>query len=240
MVTSRWLYKLKHVANGSIEKYKARFVARGFSQVEGVDYDETFPSVARYTSIRAVISIAAEMGWKIHQMDVKTAFLNGLIQEEVYIEQPLGFEVHGRESHVCRLKKALYGLKQAPRAWYSRIDAYLQQLGFEKSEADPNLYFTVVGEDHLILLLYVDDLFITRAERLINTCKESLASEFEMNDIGLVHYFLGLEVWQEPGHIFLGQGKYVCDTLSRFQMEDSRPMTTPMITNWKKLHASES
>jgi hypothetical protein len=195
VVTSRWLYKLKHVADGSIEKYKARFVAQGFSQVEGVDYDETFVLVARYTSIRAVISIAAEMGWKIHQMDVKIAFLNGLIEEEVYIEQPLGFEVHGKESHVCRLKKALYGLKQAPRAWYSRIDAYLQQLGFEKSEADPNLYFLVVGEDPLILLLYVDDLFITRAERLINSCKESLASEFEMNDIGLIHYFLGLEVW---------------------------------------------
>ena len=111
----------------------------GFSQVEGVDYDETFSLVARYTSIRSMISIATEMGWKIHQMDVKTAFMNGLIQKEVYIEQPLGFEVHGRESHVCRLKKALYGLKQDPRAWYSRIDAYLQQLGFEKSEVDPNL-----------------------------------------------------------------------------------------------------
>jgi hypothetical protein len=240
VVTSKWLYKLKHATAGSIEKYKARFVARGFSQVEGVDYDDTFAPVARYTSIKAVISIAAEMGWKIHQMDVKTAFLNGLIEEEVYIKQPLGFEVHGRESHVCTLKKALYGLKQAPRAWYSRIDAYFQQLGFEKSEADPNLYFIVVGEDPLILLLYVDDLFITGAERLISSCKESLASEFEMTDIGLMHYFLGLEVWQEPGHIFLGQGKYVCDILSRFQMEDSRPMTTPMITNWKKLHASES
>jgi hypothetical protein len=126
MVTFRWLYKVKYVADGRIEKYKAHFVARGFSQVEGVDYDETFVPVARYTLIRAVISIVAKMGWKIHKMDVKTTFLNGLIEEEVYIEQPLGFEVHGRESHVCRLKKALYGLKQAPRAWYSRIDAYLQ------------------------------------------------------------------------------------------------------------------
>jgi hypothetical protein len=195
VVTSKWIYKLKHAADGSIEMYKALFVARGFSQVEGVDYDDTFTPVARYTSIRVVISIAAEMGWKIHQMDVKTTFLNGLIEEEVYIEQPLGFEVHGRESHVCRLKKALNGLKKTPRAWYSRIDAYLQQLGFEKSEVDPNLYFIVVGEDPLILLLYVDDLFITREERLINNCKESLASEFKMTDIGPMHYFLGLEVW---------------------------------------------
>ena len=103
------------------------------------------------------------MGWQIHQMDVKTAFLNGIIQEEVYIEKPQGFEMHGRESHVCRLKKALYGLKQALRAWYSQIDTYLWQLGFQKSDADPNLYYIVVGEDPLILVLYVDDLFITGA-----------------------------------------------------------------------------
>jgi hypothetical protein len=96
---------------------------------------------------------------------------------------------------VCRLKKVLYGLKQAPRAWYSRIDTYLQQMGFEKSEADPNLYYIVVGEDPLILVLYVDDIFITGVERLIDGCKQSLASEFEMKDIGLMHYFLGLEVW---------------------------------------------
>ena len=116
VVTSKWLYQVKHATDGSIEKFKARFVARGFSQVGGVDYEETFAPLARYTSIRSIISIAAEMGWKIHQMDVKTAFLNGFIQEEVYIEQPQGFKVHGKESHVCRLKKALYGLKQAPRA----------------------------------------------------------------------------------------------------------------------------
>jgi hypothetical protein len=231
LVNSRWLYKLKHVADGSVEKYKARFVAQGFSQVERVDYDETFAPFARYTLIRAVISIEAEMGWRIHHMDVKTSFLNGIIHEEVYIENPLGFEVHERESHVCRMKKALYGLKQAPRPWYSRIDAYLKQLGFEKSETDPNLYYIVVGEDPLILLLYVDDLFIIRAERLIDSCKESLSSKFEMTDIGLMHYFWGLEVWQEPGHIFLGYGKYVCDILSIFQMEDCRPVTTPIITN---------
>jgi hypothetical protein len=123
VVTSRWLYKTKYAADGNIEKHKARSVARGFSQIEGADYDETFTPVVRYTYIQSIIDIAAEMGWRIHQMDVKTAFLNGFIEEEVYIEQPQGFEVLGRESHVCLLRKALYGLKQAPRAWYSRIDA---------------------------------------------------------------------------------------------------------------------
>ena len=141
---------------------------------------------------------------------------------------------------MCRLKKALYGLKQAPRAWYSRIDTYLQEMGFTKSDADPNVYFIVIGEEPLILVLYVDDLVITGAERLIESCKRDLVSEFEMKDIVLIHYFLGLEVWQEEGHFFLGQGKYIVDILRRFHMEDCRPMSTPMIINWKKLHALDS
>jgi len=163
-------------------------------------------------------------------MDVKTTFLNRFI-EEVYIEQPQGFEVCERESHVCLLRKELYGLKQALKAWYSRIDSYLIQMGFEKNDVDPNLYYIVRGEDTLIVILYVDDLFITRAEQLIAECKRGLASEFEMSDIGLMHYFLGMEVWQEKDHIFLGQRKYAADILSRFQMDDCRPMWTPMVTN---------
>jgi hypothetical protein len=107
VVSSRWLFKIKHVADGSIEKYKARFVAHGFSQKEGIDYEETFALVSRYTSIRTIISLAAKMKWKLHQMDVKTPFLNGVIEKEVYIEKPKGFEVEDRKSHVCRLKKAL-------------------------------------------------------------------------------------------------------------------------------------
>jgi hypothetical protein len=145
VVGSRWIYKIKHVVDGSVDKFKARFVAKGFSQKEGIDFSETFAPMARYSSIRAVISIAAELGWQIHQMDVKTTFLNGVIEEEIYIEQPEGFEVHNRASHVCRLKRALYGLKQAPRAWYNRIDNYLLGMGFTKSEADSNLYYILVG-----------------------------------------------------------------------------------------------
>jgi hypothetical protein len=238
VVTSKWIYKIKHATDDNIEKYKVRFVARGFSQKEGVDYEETFSPVARYTSIRTIISIATVMDWRLHQMDVKTAFLNGVIEEEVYIKQPQGFEVHGRESHVCRMKKALYGLKQAPRAWYSRIDGYLMSLGLTKSEADPNLYYKVVDGDPLILVLYVDDLFLTGADRLIDQCKRELASEFEMKDLGLMHYFLGLEVWQKPGEIFLGQGKYTVEILSRFGMMDCKSMATPMMTNMKKLSDS--
>jgi hypothetical protein len=203
IVTSRWLYKTNIVAYGSIEKRKARFVAQGFSHIEGVDYDKRFTLVVRCTSIKSIISIAIDMGWNIHQMDVKTAFMNDFIDEEVYIYQPQGFEVSDRETHVCLLKKSLYGLKQAPRSWYSHIDTYLLQMDFEKINADPNHYFIVRGEETLILILYVDYLFITRVEDLIAECKLGLASKFEMSDIGLMHYFLGMEVWQEEGHIFL-------------------------------------
>jgi hypothetical protein len=114
-----------HTTDESIKKHKAIFVARGFSQVEGIDYEETFAHVPRYTSIQMIISLATSMDWRLHQMDVNTTFLNGEIEEEVYIEQPDGFMIHEKESHVCRLKKALYGLKQPPRAWYARIDGNL-------------------------------------------------------------------------------------------------------------------
>ena len=136
-------------------------------------------------------------------MDVKTAFLHGAIKEEVYVEQPLGFEVQDRDTHVCRLKKALYGLKQAPRAWYERIYNYLMKLGFTRSNANPNLYFKVDREEPLILVLYVDEIFLIGADPLIHQCKRELAAEFEMKDLGLMHYFLGLAVWQRLGEILL-------------------------------------
>jgi hypothetical protein len=188
VVTSKWVYKINHVVDGSIDKYKARFVARGFSQQEGEYYDEMFSLVARYTSIKAIISLTASMGWKLYHMDVKTDFLNGVIEEEVYREQPKGFEVHPKETHVCRLKNALYGLKQAPRAWYARIDSYLKRLGFSNRHVDPNIYYKVVNNAPVILLLYVDDMFLTGDEPLIIQCKKELSTEFDMKYLGLMHY----------------------------------------------------
>ena len=134
-------------------------------------------------------------------MNVKIVFLNGIIEEEVYIEQPEGFEIFSNDSHVCILKRALYGLKQAPRAWYTRIDNYFTGLGFTKSEADENLYQIVVEGKILIILLYVDDLILTGDEQLIHSCKADLAKEFEMKDLGLLRYFLGLEIWQQEGEL---------------------------------------
>jgi hypothetical protein len=151
-------------------------------------------------------------------MDVKTAFLNGEIEDEVYIEQPEGFVVQNERSHVCRLKKALYGLKQVPHSWNEKIDGFLMSLGFNKSATNPNLYYHINGNECLILVLYVDDLFLTGSERLIVECKQALTAKFEMNDLGLMHYFLGLEVRQRTDEIFPSQGKYTIEILKNFGM----------------------
>jgi hypothetical protein len=144
VVSSKWVYNKKHSANGSIDKYKAIFVACCFSQKEGIYYKETFALVARYTYIRAITAIVAVMKWKLHQMDMKTTFLNGVVEEEVYVEKPQGFETHDRNTHVCRLKKALYGLKKAPKAWYNKIYSFLMSLGFTNNKEDSNLYYKVL------------------------------------------------------------------------------------------------
>jgi hypothetical protein len=152
------------------------------------------------------------------------------------VEQPYGFVLHNKGTHVCKLRKALYGLKQAPRVWYDRIDGFLKSLGFQKSDVDAILYFKVRGNQLVILIMYVDDLFLIRDEGLIAWCKRELTSEFEMKDLGLMHYFLGLEVWQRQGEIFLAQEKYRVDVLKRFGMMDCKSMSTPMIINLRKLH----
>ena len=189
IVGIRWIYKIKYAVDGSVEKYKARFMEKGYTQKEIIEYVETFSLVARYTSIKSVISLVAQMGWEIHQMDVKTTFLNGVIEEEVYMEHSKGFQTREKRTHVCRLKKALYRLKQAPRVWYGPIDIYLQQLGFIKSDVDPNLYYLMVKNEPLILVLYVDDFFLTRSSGLINYRKKNLETEFDKKDMVLKHYF---------------------------------------------------
>jgi hypothetical protein len=176
VVSSKWIYKIKHAVDGSVEKFKERFVARGFIQKEGIDYEETFALEAMYTSIRTIIALAFVLGWKLYQMDVKTTFLNGKIEQEVFVEQPNGFVLHNKDTHVCKLRKVLYGLKQAPRVWYDMIDGFLKSSGFQKSDADANLYFKVRGNQPVILIMYVDDLFLTGDEVLIAWCKRELTS----------------------------------------------------------------
>ena len=166
-----------------------------------------------------VIAIAAQHKWKVYQIDVKSTFLNGVLKQEVYVEQPLGYEVASEEHKVYRLKRSLYGLKQAPRTWYSRIDSYLMSNGFRKSNGEPTLYIKVEDGNVLIIVLYVDDLIFTRNDNfLIGEFKEAMKNEFEMTDLGLLKYFLGIEVKQMHDGIFISQEKYVGQILERFKM----------------------
>jgi len=139
VVSSKWIYKIKHEANGSVEKLKEIFVARGFTQKEGINYEDTFPPVARYSSIRTIIALSPILGWKLHQMDLKTTFLNGNIEHEVFVEQPDVFLLHNKHTHVCKLRKSLYGRKQDPIVWYDSIDGFIKILVFHKSDVDANL-----------------------------------------------------------------------------------------------------
>jgi hypothetical protein len=168
-------------------------------------------------------------------MDVKTMCSStGSLRKKCTLSSQKVLRPLTEEFHVCRLKRALYGLKQAPCAWYTRIDSYFTRLGFTKSEADANLYQILVEGKLLIIVLYVDDLILTGDEQLIHSCKDDLAKEFKMNDLGLLHYFLGLEIWQRDGEIFVSQGKYARDILGKFHMEGCKPMDTPLLGNWRK------
>ena len=190
----KWIFKVKFLADGSLDKYKARLVAKGYAQKEGIDYDDTFAPTARYSSIWIVLAISSHFHWSIFQLDVKSAFWNGDL-EEVYVEQPQGFEIQGCEGDVYLLKKALYGLKQAPRAWYHKINAFLLSLKFSRTHADNNLYVLMVDDALCILVLYVDDLLLTGSNMdLISWVQTQLISHFTMTNLGLLHYFLGLEI----------------------------------------------
>eukprot|EP01018_Ginkgo_biloba_P035138 Gb_12566 [translate_table: standard] len=185
VIGSKWLYKINHNATRKVEKYKAKFVAKGFSQKLGIDFDETFAPIARYTTIRIVLELDSFHRWNLVQMNVCTAFLNGTIEEEVYIKQPPGFVAIRSKDKVCRLKKALYGLKQAPRAWYLRIDAYLAK-GITKTQTDLNLYY-MVHDGILLIVFYVDDLIIIgNNSKLIDWMKVKYTHEilkrFNMTD----------------------------------------------------------
>ncbi|KAG8499820.1 hypothetical protein CXB51_006167 [Gossypium anomalum] len=189
----KWVYKAKQNADGSFNKLKARLVVKSFSQKYGLDYFETYVPVARLDTIRLIVAYAAHMHWNVYQLDIKSAFLNRILDEEIYVEQPQGFEVPGKEDMVCKLRKALYALKQAPRAWYARIDTYLLSLDFQKSVSEPTLYIKKNNtETQLVVSLYVDDLLVTGGDEAVLTdFKTKMKKMFEMTDLGLMTYFLG-------------------------------------------------
>ncbi|GLT50492.1 hypothetical protein SLA2020_239750 [Shorea laevis] len=201
----KWIYKTKLKENGEVDKFKARLVAKGYKQEFGIDYQEVFAPVVRMDTIRLVIALVAQNSWPIYQLDVKSAFLHGNLQEQVFIDQPPGYVKSGSEHKVYRLKKALYGLKQAPRAWYSRIDAYFLKEGFQKCPYEHTLYIKFGDGGKLIIVcLYVDDLIYTGNDLgMLEKFKQSMKLEFDMTDLGLLHYFLGLEVIQSDYGIFV-------------------------------------
>eukprot|EP00253_Pinus_taeda_P028608 PITA_28608 len=185
-------------------------------------------------TVRVVVVIVAQHKWRVYQMDVKSTFLNGVMKEEVYVTQPPGYEIEGKEDKVYRLKKALYGLKQAPHAWYNRIDAYLLENGFNKCDGEPTLYIKESEDKILIVILYVDDLIFTGSDDFhIVDFKQVMKSEFEMTDLGLLRHFLGIEVKQTKNGIFIFQAKYVARILERFKTQNNKSARTLTVIGLK-------
>lgn len=233
-ISCKWVYKIKCRSDGSIERYKARLVARGFSQQYGLDYDETFSPVAKITTVRVLLALAASKDWKLWQMDVKNAFLHGELDREIYMNQPKGFEDTANPNHVCRLRKALYGLKQAPRAWYGKIAEFLTQSGYSVAHADSSLFIKARAGKLAIVLVYVDDLIITGDdEGEVHQTRENLSVRFQMKELGELKHFLGLEVERTKEGLFLCQQKYTRDVLQKFGMMECKPVSTPIEPNAK-------
>jgi transposase InsO family protein len=230
-IGGKWVYRTKRGPDGEIVKYKARWVAQGFRQKYGIDYHETFAPVARFDSIRALLSLVAHHDWELHQMDVKSAYLNGDLEEELYMKQPTGFVAAGAEKLVCRLNKSLYGLKQAGRTWNKRMDVELKAHGFVPIHADPCVYAYKRGNVVLIISLYVDDLLLA-SDNLeeLKKVKAELQSCFEMEDMGEASFALGIKITRDRAArtLTISQGAYILDVLTRFNMQDLRPVSTPM------------
>ena len=226
-VGCRWIFTPKFNPDGSIDKYKARLVAKGYTQTYGIDYEETFAPVAKFSTINILLSIAANLDWSLHQLDIKNAFLNGDLEEEVYMEVPEG--VKAPNNTVCRLKKSLYGLKQSPRAWFDRFSRVLKKMTFVQGQADHTLFTKHNGEKVTILIVYVDDIVITgNDESSIAQLKQALASEFQVKDLGQMRYFLGMEITRSRKGINVSHRKYTLDLLHETGMLGAKPEETPM------------
>ena len=216
VIGCKWVYKVKHNANGSVSRYKARLVPKGYAQMQGVDYEETFAPVEKMTTIRTLLAVSAAQKRKLHHMDVKNAFSHGNLDEEVYMQQPPGFQNKRFPNYICKLKKALYGLIQAPRAWHSKIAEYLIEIGFIASKADPSLYVKSKNGNIVFVLIYVDDLLIGGdSNTKIEKVKKSLELKFHMKDLGELRYFLGIEIIRPENCIFICQRQYAVNMLKK-------------------------
>ena len=229
VIGTKWVFRNKLDENGKITRKKARLVCKGYAQEEGLDYGETFAPIARMEGVRTLLAYATYKDFKVCQMDVKSTFLNGILEEEVYIEQPKGFVDEKNKDMVCKLHKALYGLKQAPRAWYERLHKYLVKIGFERTDDNNNLYIKAEkGKDILISEIFVDDIIFGGKDVLCKDFAKQMKHEFEMSMFGEIKLVVGLQVHQLKHGIFVTQSKYIKEVLKTFGLEDSKLVSTPM------------
>lgn len=234
IVGSKWVYKAKKDAAGNVVRYKARLVAQGFSQVPGVDYFDTFAPVAKLSSIRAVLAIAAARDLEVHQIDIKGAYLNGKLTDDevIYMRQPPGFTDPAHPKQVCCLRKTLYGLKQSGRRWYQRLcEILVDNLGFVRCEVDQSVFFKASDTGLSVILVHVDDCtIVAKTLALVDSVKGGVKEHVEITDLGEIHWLLGIEVKRdrEGGRLMLSQRAYIDASLCRFGFEDLKPITTPM------------
>jgi hypothetical protein len=227
VVKNKWIFKIKKNSDGSIERFKARLVAKGFTQTHGIDYTETFSPVVRFETLRYLFATAVQNDHEIHNMDVKTAFLNGNLEEQIFMEQPEGFTTD--KSKVCLLKKSLYGLKQSPRCWNQRFSEFIKKNGFIQSNADPCLFISNNQKEIQMLAIYVDDCFLIGSSANISEMKSMLSKEFKMHDLGKTKYALGIDISQSSGGIRISQEHYINEMLSEFGFSDCKGIDTPII-----------
>ncbi|GJT58232.1 retrovirus-related pol polyprotein from transposon TNT 1-94 [Tanacetum coccineum] len=234
IIALKWIYKVKLDKYGDVLKNKARLVAKGYRQEEGIDFEESFAPVARIDAIRIFIANAASKNMTIYQIDVKTAFLNGELKEDVYVCQPEGFVNPNHPTHIYRLKKALYGLKQAPRAWHDTLSRFLLDNKFFKGAVDPTLFTRKTGKHILLVQIYVDDIiFASTDPKACDIFSNEMSSKFQMSMIGQMSFFLGLQVSQNPGGIFINQSKFALEILKKLGMDSCDPVDTPMVDRLK-------
>ncbi|WKA05457.1 hypothetical protein VitviT2T_023423 [Vitis vinifera] len=228
---SQWVYRTKYFSNDDIERLKSRLVVLGNHQEAGIDYHETFSPVAKMTTVRAFLAIATSKNWELHQMDVHNAFLHGDLEEEVYMKLPPGFE-RSDPNLVCRLRKSLYGLKQAPRCWFAKLVTALKGYGFLQSYSDYSLFTYTKGNVQINVLVYVDDLIISGNDSAaLKTFKAYLSDCFKMKDLGVLKYFLGIEVARSSAGLFLCQRKYTLDIVSEAGLLGAKPCGFPIEHN---------
>lgn len=228
---STWVCRIKSHANGSVDKLKCRIVAQGFTQIEGIDYLVTFAPVAKLSTIRILFALAASLGWIIHHVDVDSAYLNGTLDEEVFMRQPEGYVVKGKEHLVCKLKKSLYGLKQAGRVWYDHLCTALLSSGFTICVSDPCLFIKRSDNESVWIIVYVDDIaIISPSLSVITEVKATLATHFTIKDLGEVKSFLGIEIRHDTTarSIVLSQRAYVESVAQQFESDNCRPVSTPL------------